>query len=202
MDRARYAFGGLVFVEGGSSRPVNYDPVTGIIEWQVDSAEGAVEWTYQVEPRDDLAPGTHPMQSRVQATMGNVTVQSEAVTFTAVVAYFEIAITVDQPTIELGDFVRYDLDLANLSSHDSLAVLLVRMQIPEGFTYVNGTSLFEGQEVTTLEESGYRQRQARASGYVGRLDLAARAVNRTCQYAAQLGETAARMVPARHVPGR
>ncbi len=148
--------GGLVFVEGSSSRPVNYDAVTGIIEWQVDSAEGAVEWTYQVEPRDDLAPGTHPMQSRVQATMGNVTVQSEAVIFTAVVAYFEIAITVDQPTIELGDFVRYDLDLANLSSHDSLAVLLVRMQIPEGFTYVNGTSLFEGQEVTTLEESGYR----------------------------------------------
>ena len=148
--------GGLVYVEGSSTRPVNYDPSSGMIEWQIESSEGAAEWTYQIEPRADLSPGTHPMQSRVQAVLGNVVVRSELVQFTAVVAYFEISVAIDQPTIELGDFVRYDLNLANMSSHDSLSAVLVRMQIPEGFKYVNGTSIFENEKVTTLEESNYR----------------------------------------------
>ena len=85
---------GLVYVEGSSTRPVNYDPRSGMIEWQIESSEGAAEWTYQIEPRADLSPGTHPMQSRVQAELGNVVVRSELVQFTAVVAYFEISVAI------------------------------------------------------------------------------------------------------------
>ena len=55
--------GGLVFVEGSSSRPVNYDPVTGIIEWQVDSAEGAVEWTCQKLSRATIWRRAHPCRA-------------------------------------------------------------------------------------------------------------------------------------------
>jgi uncharacterized repeat protein (TIGR01451 family) len=145
-------------LEKANAELLSFDPLTNQVYFCQEGFRPAENdsITLRAVVKNDIEPGIHHIENRAMVWMGGDTVYTEKDSrtdaYTKLIQNFlTVKKSVNRKIIEVGGILTYQLLIENKSKDNLLAPIQIRDILPEGFRYVEGTTLLEDRKINDPE---------------------------------------------------